>query len=184
MCADPEKAVALRRASGRRHYLANLSYYRDKRTRQRARLKRFVLAYFAARPAMADLRELVALATAESARTVYLANRPSAAGAALGAEVSRLTGPVPAACPDCAFLLGTVPNQCGPTLLTAIDCLRQGIPFFCHVRSDSVCEGWLVANAGRPHAPPVLCACENLAVVWGPNREPLCATCASSATGK
>lgn len=93
-------------------------------------------------------------------------NVPSPAGAALGRELSRfvdveeaanrvLYPHVPRRCDDCAFLLGTVPNQCMPTVADALKCTMEGEPFYCHkgllggAEPRRLCAGWLaLARAG------------------------------------
>lgn len=39
-------------------------------------------------------------------------------------------------CATCAFRRGTTANQCGATLLSALDCLRGDDTFMCHERTD------------------------------------------------
>lgn len=54
-------------------------------------------------------------------------------------------------CNDCAFKRGTDPNGCPETLLEAIKCVVEGVPFFCHKgvpdgeTPKRFCMGWLVS---------------------------------------
>lgn len=92
-------------------------------------------------------------------------NVPCEQGRALGkhlarfanveAEYLRVAGkPVPQRCDDCAYRLGTVPNQCLPTVANALKCASEREPFFCHknvVEGDApnaLCRGYLLL-AGR-----------------------------------
>lgn len=45
-------------------------------------------------------------------------------------------------CDDCAFKLGTTPNQCPTTLLDVIKCVMEGEPFLCH-KNGKACGGWV-----------------------------------------
>ena len=88
-------------------------------------------------------------------------NVPTLEGAALGRELARLVDVAEAEnlqrfpnqiprCDDCAFRLGTTPNQCAPTLMDAVKCLVESEPFYCHkgVREGEaprrLCTGWMV----------------------------------------
>lgn len=81
--------------------------------------------------------------TQPTAGQELLPNEPSPAASALGVELARLTAPelevffrafpdAPRPCVECAFVQGTIPNQCGPTLMDAIKCVVEGEPFYCH----------------------------------------------------
>lgn len=70
-------------------------------------------------------------------------NVPTEDGAELGAAIARLCEreileqereqrTPPERCVDCAFRLGTTPNQCAPTLMDAVKCLVENTPFWCH----------------------------------------------------
>lgn len=78
-------------------------------------------------------------------------NLPTPEGAELGRELARLADSAYASsgrdtrCEDCAFRLGTTPNQCAPTLMDAIKCVAEGVPFNCHV-TDRPCGGWVGAR--------------------------------------
>lgn len=77
-------------------------------------------------------------------------NIPSLEGSELGRELARLadseyrrTGR-DTRCDDCAFRLGTVPNQCAGTLIDAFKCIVDGITFHCH-QTDRPCGGYVAA---------------------------------------
>lgn len=93
-------------------------------------------------------------------------NLPTPEGAALGREVARLaeveeqTHPeLPKRCADCAFRLGTPPNQCAGTLMDALKCAIEGETFYCHLgvpeggEPKRVCGGYVLfrgsAKAGE-----------------------------------
>lgn len=85
-------------------------------------------------------------------------NAPTPEGAALGRELARLCDGAEAKaspsarkrCDDCAFRLGTVPNQCPSTLMNAVKCVVERDEFFCHRALDAegeprlVCAGYLL----------------------------------------
>jgi len=89
-------------------------------------------------------------------------NLPSKIGEELGAELARLTevelanvreqfpGAAPP-CSECAFVRGTVPNRCGPTLMDAIKCVVEAEPFYCHKGMNEndeprrICAGYMAA---------------------------------------
>jgi hypothetical protein len=90
-------------------------------------------------------------------------NRPSAEGRAIGEQLARLTDksePIVRAqfpnhksrCKSCAFTAGTVPNECLPTVMDALKCVVDGIPFHCHQQFDDngtptdLCAGWAIAS--------------------------------------
>jgi hypothetical protein len=103
-------------------------------------------------------------------------NRPSLEGAALGAQLARLTvssidvfrrrhGEPPEMCRSCAFRAGTVPNRCLPTVGDALKCVMEIEPFSCHEGLDDdgeptrLCQGWAIAvlalpEGVRPHEMP------------------------------
>ncbi len=89
-------------------------------------------------------------------------NLPTELGAALGVELARITEvelakvreqfpTVAPPCNECAFVKGTVPNQCGPTLMDAIKCVVEAEPFYCHKglsENDEprrICAGYMAA---------------------------------------
>ena len=94
-------------------------------------------------------------------------NDPSAEGSQLGAILSRwvdaeMDGPriLRPRCGDCAFLRGTEPNQIAGTLMTALKCVIEKEPFYCHaergVPNGKLCAGWealIVAKGPRGNAP-------------------------------
>ena len=72
-------------------------------------------------------------------------NLPTEDGAALGREMARLFDAekdAPERCHDCAFRLGTTPNQSAPTLMDALKCVMEGVPFNCHVE-EKPCAGYV-----------------------------------------
>ena len=94
-------------------------------------------------------------------------NLPSPQGAELGRELARLTDAAEAEalaqfpnqlprCDDCAFRLGTPPNRSTATLMDALKCVVEGVPFYCHKGVDEdkgrgptrLCGGW-VSLAGK-----------------------------------
>lgn len=89
-------------------------------------------------------------------------NEPTPEGAALGRELARLCDgeeargapTVRKRCDDCAFRLGTVPNQCPSTLMNAVKCIAERDEFFCHRAFDAegeprlVCAGYLLMTGG------------------------------------
>lgn len=96
-----------------------------------------------------------------------LVNDPTPEGAALGKHLARwvdaeMDGPriLRPRCSDCAFLKGTPPNQIAGTLMTALKCVIEKEPFYCHsergVRSGPLCAGWeaLINRKGPPGTAP------------------------------
>ena len=90
-------------------------------------------------------------------------NRPTEQGRKLGDQVARLANIAEACqvanypnerkrCKTCAFRSGTIPNGCESTVLDAIKCVVERIPFVCHEKpaqesSSTFCAGWLMAVA-------------------------------------
>lgn len=86
-------------------------------------------------------------------------NLPSEEGAALGRELARLCDNAEAEvrqrhprprCADCAFRLGTRPNQCAETVMDALKAVMEGVPFYCHLgvedgEAERLCAGWAIA---------------------------------------
>jgi hypothetical protein len=103
-------------------------------------------------------------------------NLPTEAGAALGVEFARLTAPAleqskqvghPPPCVECAFVKGTEPNQCGPTLMDAIKCVVEVTPFYCHMgvvggEPKRLCAGFMAAMASREKLALIVKASEAL----------------------
>lgn len=59
-------------------------------------------------------------------------------------------------CDDCAFTAGTLPNRCAPTLMDALKCVIEVVPFACHKGSapgERTCGGWLDSVAAHPDVP-------------------------------
>lgn len=82
-------------------------------------------------------------------------NAPSPEGALLGArlalwadkELSIRKEQFPnhvERCKTCAFRRGTTANQCGATLLAALDCIQGEDEFMCHEREDHQCVGYAI----------------------------------------
>src|ERR1051325_6451091 len=51
-------------------------------------------------------------------------------------------------CDGCAFKKGTEANRQPMTVLTAVECVLKGEPFYCHKRfcadgSEKLCNGWI-----------------------------------------
>lgn len=86
-------------------------------------------------------------------------NLPDETGIALGVELARLADieeskelasfpDSPPRCDDCAFRAGMRPNGCSETLMDAIKCVAELIPFYCHKGVKGVkpakrlCAGW------------------------------------------
>jgi hypothetical protein len=91
-------------------------------------------------------------------------NIPSPEGAELGRELARLCDGAESLadagarkrCDDCAFRLGTVPNQCPSTLMNAVKCMAERDEFYCHKALDAdgepklVCAGYLLMTGAKP----------------------------------
>lgn len=90
-------------------------------------------------------------------------NLPSPEGEALGVEIARMAAnseadyrarfpDAPPMCNDCAFRGGTEPNRRAATLMTALKCVIEREPFYCHkgiADADApkrLCGGWCVAE--------------------------------------
>lgn len=80
-------------------------------------------------------------------------NLPTSEGRALGTELARLCDgearsrpEEPDRCRTCAFRAGTAPNGCVPTLMDALKCAMEGVPFYCHEspcgEPTRLCAGW------------------------------------------
>lgn len=72
-------------------------------------------------------------------------NRPTPEGQELGSHLARLFGDVPGRCQSCAFRAGTIPNGCPTTVMDALKCLLEKVPFTCHEdKSDDprLCAGY------------------------------------------
>lgn len=64
-------------------------------------------------------------------------------------------------CKSCAFRLGTIPNQCAPTVMDALKCVIEKRDFMCHEHFDAdgnpteLCAGYLLAMGATYDLPPV-----------------------------
>jgi hypothetical protein len=93
-----------------------------------------------------------------------VANVPSPMGAAMGADLARFCDVEEAKqliqfprilprCNECAYRLGTMPNQCLATVCDAFKCAVEGEPFFCHKglregdEPKRLCAGWVVLSS-------------------------------------
>jgi hypothetical protein len=94
-------------------------------------------------------------------------NLPSPEGGELGAELARLTDlqlerlraqfpDLPGPCQSCAFRAGTVPNRCATTVMDALECVAEMVPFYCHEdlgedgKPGSLCRGYAAAISALP----------------------------------
>lgn len=98
-------------------------------------------------------------------------NVPTELGRAAGRELARFADEAAARhgadvyprCHDCAFRLGTDPNGCESTVMTAIKCAAERETFYCHVRRPEggppvLCAGWIamvVTPPATPWEPPL-----------------------------
>lgn len=87
-------------------------------------------------------------------RPGYVRNEPSDLGAEAGSHLARFfdgefarTGR-DARCETCAFRPGTIPNQCGATVLDALKSAIEGVPFQCH-ETERPCGGWAALAAAK-----------------------------------
>lgn len=48
-------------------------------------------------------------------------------------------------CDDCAFTAGTNASKCEITRIQSRLCAESGEPFYCHVRTESLCAGYVEA---------------------------------------
>lgn len=82
--------------------------------------------------------------------------QPCEVGAEFGKELSRFcdgeyakTGR-DARCFDCAFRLGTLPNQNAATLANAFKCVYEGEEiFYCHENKGKPCAGYMMLRGDR-----------------------------------
>lgn len=92
-------------------------------------------------------------------------NVPTPEGRQIGVQLARLCdkaeaamladkGAAPYRCASCAFKGGTFPNGCAETVMDALKCVAEGVPFYCH-HSDKdergnhtgLCAGYVVSRA-------------------------------------
>jgi len=80
-------------------------------------------------------------------------NKPTRDGFELGFYLARFADRAPQIaerCFTCAFRQGTDPNGCAPTLMTALKCVMEGEPFYCHETPGKLCGGYVVLRAETP----------------------------------
>lgn len=94
-------------------------------------------------------------------------NRPTPLGRQVGAWLGELTDAaepfarlefpqMPPRCKSCAFRGGSIPNGCEETLIEAIKCAAEGVPFYCHLRFKpdgspiDLCSGWVMLHGSPP----------------------------------
>lgn len=91
-------------------------------------------------------------------------NVPTPEGRALGAQLARLFEAerpktlarfpnAPEPCKSCAYRAGTFPNGCPETVIEALYCAVDGIPFYCHMdmkdgKPTKLCAGWATLQGG------------------------------------
>jgi hypothetical protein len=97
-------------------------------------------------------------------------NRPTPAGRLIGRELARLADKAEAEdlkrfpnqrprCQSCAFRLGTIPNGCEETVMDALKCVAERVPFMCHQVKDAdgncteLCAGWVAAQGATASRP-------------------------------
>lgn len=77
-------------------------------------------------------------------------NEPEFAGYELGFHLARFADTAPQIaerCFTCAFRQGTDPNGCVTTVMDAMKCVMEGVPFYCHERPTKLCGGYVVLRA-------------------------------------
>jgi hypothetical protein len=78
-------------------------------------------------------------------------NNPTLQGALAGVKIART--PLANMCSTCAYRLGTIPNQCLPTVADTTYALENTVQFMCHDALDeddepaSLCVGFAAARA-------------------------------------
>ena len=89
-------------------------------------------------------------------RRLLIANRATALGRQLGAQMARLcdreaeTAGCDGRCDTCAFRGGDhIANGSPETLMDALKCVLERTPFFCHEpgRENAPCAGWLALRS-------------------------------------
>ena len=109
-------------------------------------------------------------------------NRPTPEGKLLGEQLARLTDEaekelraklreqdarevMPERCRSCAYRSGTIPDGCPNTVMDALKCTMEGVPFYCHQTPPNgdggytgLCGGYLISRSalhgGEPLATP------------------------------
>lgn len=85
-------------------------------------------------------------------------NEPTREGYELGYHLARLFGTpdVDNRCSTCAFRQGTYPNGSPVTLMDAVKCIEEGVPFNCHEESK-LCAGYVMFRkaSGPPRKTPL-----------------------------
>ena len=91
-------------------------------------------------------------------------NRPTPEGIEAGKYLARMTDTAEKEqlkqfpnqdkrCKSCAYLEGTVPNGCVPTVMDAIKAACERVPFMCHQHFDAngnpteICMGWVILQS-------------------------------------
>src|SRR5690348_7475831 len=95
-------------------------------------------------------------------------NRPSPEGASLGEHLANMTDAAervlrqtqpahPERCGTCAFRRGTVPNQCAATVMDALKCVMEKVPFHCHEHEgEKPCMGFVIASSPLKDSPAIV----------------------------
>lgn len=76
-------------------------------------------------------------------------NEPTTDGYEMGYHLSRFyenAGLKPDRCATCAFRQGTYPNGSPQTVMDALKCVMEGIPFNCHEEAH-LCAGYVALRA-------------------------------------
>lgn len=97
-------------------------------------------------------------------------NLPTPDGEALGRQLARwydqaepaqlaaFPGMLPR-CNECAFKAGTLPNGCPETVMDALKCVLEDVPFYCHKglkegeAPTRLCTGFMVLMSSKPRDP-------------------------------
>ncbi len=106
-------------------------------------------------------------------------NKPSPEGRKIGEHLARMTDKaeaelrqklqvadamelMPERCRSCAFRGGTFPNGCTETVMDAIKCAMEGVPFYCHQSKPKegggyteLCGGYTIARTSMIDREPM-----------------------------
>jgi hypothetical protein len=80
-------------------------------------------------------------------------NEPTRLGWEMGWHLARFANAAklqPERCITCAFRSGTYANGCETTVMDALKCVMEGVPFYCHEESTSLCGGYVALRAESP----------------------------------